>query len=296
MLLPYNKKHSIPAFGLYNTGVLCYFNSLTQCLLSLPAFNEAMNHEIGMIASEYNKIKKIPFGSYGSSYDLATAVKRYRDNKFMQWNIDPHRQEDIHEGFILMMEALQNRLDPLFNVRYRLDIKCTNCNTTTNIDRTSSPPELSIDMSNHPYRTKQDVEKYIKGHIQVPEDYKCDYCSAKNTRDKPIIFQKYSIGMLSTVIILVYKLNQYLLSNGRSRITQYFPEYLDFDSVNGPLKYKLVSYAEQFGSLGGGHYNATSLRLDETGGLSVYKLDDMSVYKTHFEPTHNTYIIFYHLL
>ena len=293
-MLPYNYKYATQAFGLHNTSSLCYFNSLTQCLMSLPSFNEAMEYETCKISQEYNMLRK---KNSGSSYNLASFVKQYRDNKCMQWNIDPNVQEDIHEGFILMMEALGDKLNPIFNIRYRLDIKCYKCNNITQVPAGSSPPELVIDMSNLQCSTKEEVEQYIILHRQIPDGYKCEKCLYQNSGNKPSIIQRYSIGKISSVIILLYKYNQHLMVRGKSRITQYFPNELDFESKNGPLHYKLVAYAEQFGSLGGGHYTATCLRPNSNGtGLSVVNMNDNIVSPSNFNPSPNTYMVFYHLV
>lgn len=299
-------------FGLQNNGVLCYFNSLIQCLLSCSAFNETiddlnkkveeyMNNDEEIltiekyikksyeISKEYQQLREfVRENDVKSAYVLATLISKKRDQSHLQWNISPHRQEDIHEGFILMMEALSNQYDSIFSTRYALIIYCFECDHKIVVPKESSPTELVIEIPDANFTTQEQYENYIKSHRQAPEDYKCENCGIKNTPTKSSIYQNYKIARLSSVLILLLKGNQQQLYNHMSRRGQWFPQELEFTSMNGPLNYKLVAQAEQFGTLGGGHYTATCLR-DQ-----VYNFNDASVSPSGFNCTANTYMLFYH--
>ena len=290
MLVKYNPSKVPQPFGLQNNGALCYFNSLVQCLASCSAFAESLDNDNSEIATAYTELLSGD-DFVKSAYTLATLINNWRNEKQLQWNISPHRQEDIHEGFILMMEALNNQHDYIFNTRYALVVYCCECEHKIVVPNNSCPTELAIEIPiGADFTTQEQYENYIMVHQQTPEDYKCENCGVKNTPNNQRIHQRYKIARLSSVIVLLLKGNQQMLLYGRGRHQQWFPQELQFNSMNDTLKYNLVAQAEQFGSLGGGHYTATGLR------QSVTHFNDSNFGPSGFNTSQNTYILFYHLI
>ena len=154
-------------FGLQNNGALCYFNSLIQCLLSCSAFNESIKlfDDDCELAIKYQDLIENK-NNIASAYNLATTLyqKRLQDNH--QWNINPNRQEDIHEGFTLLIESLK-KYDDIFSVRYISMIHCTACDHKIEIPRESSPKEIMIEIPNR-FDTQEQYQNYITSHYISP--------------------------------------------------------------------------------------------------------------------------------
>jgi len=292
-MIHYDTKYVPEPRGFANTGVLCYFNSLSQCLLSCPALNQSITSSPmseSNIETEYCKL----YSTATTSYELATAVSNYRNQKNYQWNISPHRQEDIHEGFVLLLEALADKYNHLFNTRYQQVIYCSACNSKDTISALACPAELTIDVEDTTIQSQEDMENYIRRRHNTPPDYRCEHCGAKNSsvyNSNNPVQQFYFIARLSSVIVLIFKENQKNILTGRGKHMQYYPQILEFQSKTEPLRYQVVARAQQFGTLSSGHYTADVLR-----GGNIYNINDSHVSSGSLEPTANTYMVFYHLI
>lgn len=272
-------------FGLSNTGVICYINTLMQCLMSITIFNKVMMESEHEIAEEY---KKIILRKTNTSYHMALFIHDARRNSNYQYNISPHQQEDIHEGFMLMlelMENMENNIPPhnLFGIRYKKNIICKNCKYINHIPRESCPLELYLEI---PYDVT--IYDHIMRHIENIPDYKCDKCNTYNS----II--EYRIARLPPILVLLFKYNQYNLSRHRGKTARDFPIMLKFDSKFGPIEYRLVSYANHSGGLNSGHYWANCVRHNKKNNtLSSYRINDQSCTIAQMEPSTNVYMLFY---
>ena len=245
----FNVKQTPTPFGLRNTGVLCYFNSLCQCLMSCSSFN--MNIQTG---SEIGRLYTNMLNQRGSSYDVAAAINRTRKSQKLKWNISPNNQEDIHEGFILMMEALDNEYNDLFKIRYKSRTLCGVCGYES---RNNNDPELYLSC---PALTSQtEYENYINMRYEFPKDYVCEECGASNQAGNNIIYQEV-LCRLSSVIIILFTENQQRLIEKKQKKTVWFPEKLSFNGMDRTLNYEVVAQAEQYGTLSSGHYTATCRR------------------------------------
>lgn len=268
--------------GLRNSGAICYLNSMLQVLLSCSAFNQYMlenRDEYEELAKTGNKLGmsyikllddcdiqyadsanfKIKVNN-GSSILRELIVARQK-NEFKS-NLLHHRQEDFHEGLTFFIETLalddserESGVSDIFSIRYRLKIQCRQCKY--NKDGPKAPPNVMFNLFEEDpvlqdaLNSKEAIENYIKRHVNIPEDYKCDKCKAENkvvskkvTRN---VLQVYSLARLSDVIILVF--NKYFVKKEK-----YFPLALDFPSRDGNLHYEVVSQVEHYGNQRGGHY------------------------------------------
>jgi hypothetical protein len=250
------------------------------------------------------------------------AIHKARAKK--QYNLSLGGQEDAQEGLVLLIDLIPE-FQKYFYIRHDCMIQCLVCKKKKMAEAGIEPPELIIDLSEEmPYTqeklcTKIAVENYIKRNIQIPRDYICDFCQSKNDSGACNILQIYSLTRLSEIIILLFK-------KYTSKTKRYFPMELDFDGVNEHLKYKIIAQVEHYGTRAGGHYNARCLRekpsqmharraqkiiqhySDPTEMLEkntemasqkqgVFQLDDMvaNFCLDGFQPTENTYMVFYHL-
>lgn len=254
-------------YGLYNTGSICYFNSLLQILASCTSI-------------------------YDITFNNSNAV----ENVFMKYvnmiknnNVDPNisselimtlhatlpnfgnGQESASEAFVLLLDQINNRqLKELFMHRFR----CTNiCNTCKNITEEKKDHSVVLNLFH--------VTDLKATDILLQEnklsDYKCEKCKELGS------VRTYRLTMLPEIIFCTF--NVY---NIKSK--HLFPDILIFPGTTGPLKYKLIGQIEHAGSLNGGHYWSRSLRKN-----NVYLFNDYSYQLSKFEPTDNTYIILYHV-
>ena len=266
-------------FGLTNTGVICYINTLMQCLMSITSFNKYMIESNKDIAHYYNDILT---KNKTSSYEIATYINHIRNVKNYQYNISPHRQEDIHEGYMLLLELIGNAANKYFGIRYKKSIVCQDCEHVSNSPADSCPMEFYLEIP-----MNVDIYNYIMGYNIIMYDYKCDRCKSYNN----II--NYRIARIPPVIVLLFKYNQYRVMSSLPKKSRPFPNTLEFNSKYGPMKYRLASYANHSGGLNGGHYWANCLRVNENNRLSMYRINDNSYRKEQFIPSPEVYMLFY---
>lgn len=188
-------------------------------------------------------------------------------------NLLHHHQESFHEGLTFLIEAL-TAVDPsvadVFNIRYKMDIICRKCKASR--EGPKENPNIMFNLFEEDpilqdaLDSKEKVEDYIRQHINIPDDYKCDRCGAKNEvvnkRVTPHVQQIYRLARISSVIILVF--NKY-----EEKKLKYFPPTLDFKSKDGNLHYELIAQVEHYGTKGGGHY-LTKCRRPTPSGFSNY--------------------------
>ena len=118
----------------------------------------------------------------------------------------------------------------------------------------------------------------------VDKFFKCPKCTR--------LGEKYRIDhLVMSPEILVVLSKKYVAYNKLDVYTE-FPKTMEFNGKNNIiLKYEAVSQIEHIGNLNSGHYWAISRRPD---GWS--SLNDNQFTKYEFNPTKNTYIVFYHLM
>ena len=269
MLKKFNSSFLPSTFGLENPGVLCYLNSLTQCLMSCTSFNEyllanaekyAGNEIVQAYLTIFRENLTLGKSNKSSTQNLLNALISARRKSM--YSLHHGQQEDLQEGLTLLLDSIGNKVENLFNVRYSCKIKCFACKniSTPGSDNYIEPPELMIDLSEQDpitgksLNSQKAIQEYIMNNAYVPKDYKCEKCGAKNVdNEKPKIVQIYNLKRLSEIIVVIFK--KYTKKENR-----YFPEELEFPSTNGPIKYRVIAQAEHYGGMGGGHYVAKGIR------------------------------------
>jgi ubiquitin C-terminal hydrolase len=272
--------------AMHNSGVLCYFNSLIQSLLCLPAFNKFLvDRESEFLASgnvlglsllqifreAHASSQKFP--DRPSAYKLDTILKNLiakRRHMGAVMQISVGQQEDAQEGYQMLLNSIigntadVNELEMIFHIRHDTIIQCKECKhkhivTAAN---TGAPAEIFIDIPHsHPVigilDTQEKVQKYINCFDNYPPDYKCEKCGARNGTDSNNVIQRYLLRRLSSVLVLVFK--NYPTYVNRS-IVRYFPSGMEFRSNTGMLLYQAVAKIEHFGTERSGHYMAVGQR------------------------------------
>ena len=326
MMYSYNSDYIPDSFGLQNTGAICYFNSLVQSLLSCSSLNEHIlknidRYKSNIILQHYIKLlrsirsKSIDFDSKDPSQ---RQTRSFSDahiqmvNTLIQiqqkttFNVKfGTGQQDASEGLNLLLDAIHDQdVMELFQVRYSEYIECKTCDHK---HESAADPYLPIDIAldifdkKHPTEHSKIIEKYILEHNEYIDDaYLC------TNRDCQIAGNKLKyvrLKMSPEIIIISFKKFAGVgpmkkTNDGRNiRNTSavkkciQFPMKLSFPSFGGKLNYEIVSQCEQSGGIGGGHYWAISKRKDK-----VYNFNDTSVSSAAFNPTANTYMVFYHVI
>lgn len=252
--------------GLYNTGSICYFNSLLQVLISCTSLHT---------------------WSSKSKTELEDAFKLFIDNSE---TLDPmastnllsalrkkvpsfgNGQESASEAFVFLLNSIDNaELNNLFTHRFRYTITCKRCShKTKEVADTAILCEI--------FDTNNFTEKNLLCRKQVLNDYKCDNCNLTGAT------KISKLTMLPEILVCLF--NVYYTKKNHN-----FPNMLEFPgSNNRKLKYLLVGQVEHSGSLNGGHYWSRAIRKD-----GIYLFNDNSYSKSELIPTVNTYLVVYHL-
>lgn len=288
----YNPAEVPEPFGLYNTGVICWCNSLLQVLLSCSSLNETLLKNANALvdnplATEYIQILRATTKTPGPINHAALALSgqnilkafihaiRLRGQSVGQWT----SQECVNEAFTMFIDIFNcEPVSKLFTNIYELSITCDGCGKTVSTIRDKS---YSVHMF-HGFKLKTEKQfcTWIRAHISENDHFACT-CGK--------VMSKYNriekLKMLSEIVVIVFN-KFYVKSN------IWFPDQLHFDTKNNTvLTYRLVGQIEHGGNMQGGHYHARALR-----GDSFKCFNDASVSEQPAGSTPETYMIVYHLV
>ena len=208
---------AIPSMGFRNTGAICYFNALLQCLLSSSRF--------------------LTFTTASTERYSQLFHKFYNDIEHDQWNItfstlllqtlqQFHPNQSSSEYFLALMDHM--KWDSLFECRYRLLTRCEACGNT----KESSDISYNL-FINQTFSELFATECVLDGVL-------CDGCHQKTQ-----MRQSRSLSHIPDVVSI--SLNKYM----EKRIIDY---PVEFTAESG--HYRLVGAVDHFGMLMGGHYAA----------------------------------------
>ena len=314
----YNNDYIPEPFGLQNTGAICYFNSLVQSLLSCSSLNEhiltnldryksnvILQHYIKLLRSitisQDNQRRQLRLSTEGAHIQMINKLIQIQKNTMFNVKFGTG-QQDVGEGLNLLLDAINDKpVMELFQVRYSEHIECKICDHK---HISASHPYLPIDIAldvfdkKPPTEHPKIIEKYVLKHNEYIDDaYRCTNKSCRLTGDK---FKYVMLTMVPEIIIISFKKfasvgpmkktrdGKKISSTSAIKKCIHFPMTLSFNS--GKLNYEIVSQCEHSGGIGGGHYWAISKRKDK-----VYNFNDTSVSSATFNPTANTYMVFYHI-
>lgn len=283
-------------FGLNNTGVICWLNSILQVLLSCPALNETLMVLEGQLtnntfAREYISLLKAilpnkPDMPRLDSIRYADASAKILKAFLMQMRSKGktirmgYSQECVDEAFTLFIETFDcPAVTQLFTNVYELIIECSTCKKTVSSERDKA---LRIELfCNKRFNTEREFLGYLLRHPSEHDRYTCEQCGNVMTK-----FPRIEILRVIREIVII------IFNKFQQKDNMWFPLRLSIPARSGgSLDYKLVGQIEHGGTMHGGHYTAMALRGDK-----VYRFNDSSVSPAEFGPTPNTYMLVYHLV
>jgi uncharacterized UBP type Zn finger protein len=160
-------------FGLQNTGVICYFNSLIQGLVSCPAFTSA----IKQYATSDNEVATsvVAFLNHVNATDSAVMTA----NPILQKIIKTHKffgtqQEDASEGFDILLEKLGDDISKIFESKWRVDVYCYNCNAL--VSNTTDTMNRLIMERKYIALNDDGFAGYVSANMSQFDDYSCAEC------------------------------------------------------------------------------------------------------------------------
>lgn len=279
----YSEDREIQAFGLINNGVICWFNSFIQSLISCTQILEIINdNPDNKLAAELKRVINNP-SQVRSLLPLYTVFMNEMPNRKFGTG-----QEDANEGMTLFLDLLskQTNIESLINHKYQTIVYCdpkrNGCKHTN--DKTSNDRNYffkihasEIAASSGLHSSSIPFEKLLKQHHDYVNDYKCDGCKKTGSCVK-ISVLKY----IPSVVIIVFDkyINKYQLD---------LPHEFKIRHKNGTdMIYKMVSHIDHVGGPMGGHYWTVCKRSD-----GVFMLNDSFAISSKFKITKNTYIIVY---
>jgi ubiquitin C-terminal hydrolase len=312
-LINYNNLYLLRPFGLYNSHILCYFNSLLQSLFSCTSLTEyILNNEKKFEEHNFMKLYIIILKKYilldkeTFDHQLVESSNILMFNEFLilikNKNIKfGFTQEDSGELLVLLLDIINdNYIYNLFYNKYKCDIYCKNCKNCKNIkDDISIQFEIDSNNITSKYlksivdKDLHDFNKYIRNNYSEFDNYKCENCNQINNCIK--------INRLTLApTILVINFNKYV-----EKKNYIFPAELFF--INQPnnkkYNYRLISTINHSGNTNSGHYISKNIRKTLTidnNNLKIinqiYKMNDSSYNIDTLKPESDTYIIFYHYI
>jgi ubiquitin C-terminal hydrolase len=263
------------AAGFINTGNICYWNALMQCLISCRSINavlDADSHDD--LEVEFKKLYAT-HNQEQSSKVLRRFLTKLRSNNTSFGTM----QESASEGLILLLDVLPYKVNNLFWHRYRRQAICSNCHKGGDIKREETKHfELFEDL---PINNPEDFAEQLLYRRSEIDEYKCDHCGVKDRA-----MREEHLTMTSEIIVILF--NKYNAIN-KFKVA-YCPDEFSLPAVNGKFVYRLVGKIHHTGTLNGGHYWA-SVKRDKW-----YRADDSSITQIELSNDTLTYIAFYHLV
>lgn len=300
----YEEERAPPAFGLDNTGAVCYFNSLLQLLAGCTALASEVGRqaEDALARTRTGRAFAAFFrgvvggdgpGVRGASASiLAALLADLGERKPEALKAFGPGQQSASETFVFLMEMLEPPGAPreggappvgdLFRHRFRCEAFCRRCRRVVST-REDSALVLYLGHIDRLKKAPADSAEFAAAlgrQVSALEDFDCPGCGV----GAPAV-RVYTLTLVPEILLCSFD-----LYTGAAPPRRYFPERMEFPAVGGgALRYRLLGQVEHSGGLGGGHYWARALR---AGGAFV--LNDASVAPARLAPTANTYLAAYH--
>lgn len=309
-LEPYDPALAPRAFGLVNTGAICYMNSLLQVLLGCTSVTRAVLDHAAYFGRTPTGAALVDFfrratafdGGPGESLDATDvlgalvsdlALRRPRTRfgaghesasealallvDMLEPEGDGRAASDTGDGQLAPGSA-ESPLTRLLLHRYRSAVECRGCGRVISkgADNALTLQLFHFDAMKQPPQTPAEFARAIlaqSAHVEL----RCPHCrGASATR-------RYRLSMVPEVLFFAFNLYG-------PRPARYFPPRFELPGRGGGHVYRLVGQVEHSGGLEGGHYWARALRADGRAWL----LDDRRAAPTAFGPTPDTYLVAYH--
>jgi ubiquitin C-terminal hydrolase len=278
------------AVGFNNTGVICWFNSLLQSLLSSTYFVKAImlvkteDVIINSIQHLIHDINSKRFSDFATVYDSSTILRallrglQAKDSK--RFSEFATGQQSASEGFTLLLDCLDIKsLNTLFTHKYEERVVAQ-----------SNPNQVESKVIgyNNQFMVFDEAElkskgltEYLKYHEHPLDEYK----SEKKDADPNEKYNRlYILRFLPKILVIL--LNRY---HKRDRDISLSAEIkIPSCQFDGFMIYKKIAEIDHMGSLGGGHYVAKVNRNNKE-----YLCNDNQIMDYRLSTSPNTYMTFY---
>lgn len=322
-LFHYNPSSEIYPVGFRNLGSTCYFNALLQSMLSCTSLidkiliqkTEHSNNPIIKLIIELVETNKYYEDIFQKmDIDNSSMIETINETKKKLNDYSPNiwkqmiimlckkkkisiqsfmqGQQCVCEGFNYLLESIDEFQDiqNLFLHRYKSLIRCFNCNKWISdvecmyniFDVESNLQSEQLERFKQYHIESKNMNEFISKQSSYVEDFTCQTCKKND--------QKYRMNILVMIPeILVVMSKKY---NKEQKLDVYtdFPEKMEFKGYNKIMQYEAVAQIEHTGDRNGGHYWAICRRKN-----GWFEINDMSITPSKFQPSKNTYIVFYHL-
>ena len=172
-----NKTLEIPPLGFNNTGSICYFNSLIQCLLSSKNFIEFIlnDKEDPMFIDFLTNI-------VNDSWDMVFTTRLLQKYNIVEGN------QSSSEYFIFLVDLL--KLENIFECHHIIKSTCKNCGYEKEIKDISYCTLIN-----------EDVKEFFK-YVESVDGVNCDSCKIKSSQIRTRLINGISP-------IVVFSFNKY---------------------------------------------------------------------------------------
>jgi len=320
----YDPAAAPPAFGLNNTGVICYFNSFLQALAGCTSFTAEV------LRAKQSYLCRTATGAAVADFVAAyTAVPQRADLATrsaavlhaLVADLAVRRpavafgagQESASEALVHLLDMMEppdtadSPITRLFRHRFRCEVHCRGCKKVVSSEKDHAVHFTLFEMDGlkTPPTTVESFSRAVRRQVSRTEDYRCPSCpcAACGTaaagegaacaacgvpRRPAAAIREYNLTMIPEIVFCMFNL---YVGYGGARRARFFPPRLEFPGRGDDiLFYELVGQIEHSGSLSGGHYWARGRR----AGGAVHVLNDGAVSPGAFIPTVNTYVVVYH--
>ena len=304
-LTKHDPKLALPAFGLRNSGALCYFNSMLQCFLSctsvmavydrtpeLRTRNELCAAVWQLITMARAKDPKVA--------EMSCVIWEALRRQMRLMRITPFGEgmEDAHEGFVKFLDAFNApEIQELFEHRYRTTFQCSQCQVKWEVENDAGEKQhdtgifCKFQLEDFQKQTGSALQNMILQRDEPSEDTKCRSCGVKctHTRTDRFIF---------TPEVIIPLFAKYGYSKEKKRFCYQAwaadaPEKLVIPGTGADIVYRMMALSEHSGDMEGGHYWAHGQR----EGERMYRLDDTRVTgPTAVGSSMSSYMVWYHIV
>ena len=189
-----NKLLEIPPLGFQNTGAICYFNSLIQCLLSSKNFIKYILYD-----KQDPLFKEFLYNIVNDLWDMTFTTKILQKYNIVNGN------QSSSEYFIFLVDFM--KLENIFECRHKILTVCQNCGYKKESDDISYNNLIN-----------DDVMEFFKYNERI-DNVKCDNCKTKSTIES----DRFIYGMPP---IIVLSFNKYF---GKKNIN--YPELFNNNEI-----------------------------------------------------------------
>lgn len=305
------------AFGLQNTGAICYLNSFLQALAGCTAMVRAMKTHRDYLQRTRTGAAMVAFfeaedKTPHSNLILQALVQDLAERRpRVRFGAGQESASEALHHLLEMMEPPATQVSPpaatqvsppaepaatqvsfaiaepaaqvspitrLFQSRHRITTHCQACHAET-----SNETDLSVMLNLfHISASCADPARFsaeMMSQTSVIDAYPCPKCNVTGPA-----YRHYRLTMTPEILFCAFNIYG-------DRPRRYYPSAISFPAIGGgTLTYLQVGQIEHSGSLAGGHYWARGVRAD-----GVYLLNDMHASPGSFVATHSTYIVVYHV-